>query len=200
MKKKIGLLGLVVVMVILGTMVASAYSPITYFTENVITTSNLDVQLNERIVTPENELVDAEDAYYENMVPGEDVNTVYTIENVGTMDMYVRVKFEMDVKSADGKKIVNDELLVLSVASDEWVLDEDGWYRYTGIVEANQGELMTPFYSELLPISVGNEYEGATVVINAIVQAVQVDNNEYDITTESILDVVGWPMESILGF
>ena len=63
-------------------------------------------------------------------MPGDVVSKVVYVENVGTADMYVRIKLENSVVGADGEEL-SFEKISLNLDEENWTYsEEDGYYYY----------------------------------------------------------------------
>lgn len=124
----------------------------------------------------------------ENIVPGMEVTKKAYVENNGSVDFYTRVKITTRYVNEQGKKLpeLNTGLVELNL-SEDWKLDEDGFYYYTESVKP--GEETEPLFTTVtFSTKMGNEYQNVKVIIDLDAQAVQSRNNG-----ESALEATGWP-------
>lgn len=124
----------------------------------------------------------------ENIVPGMEVTKKAYVENNGSVDFYTRVKITTRYVNEQGKKLpeLNTGLVELNL-SEDWKLDEDGFYYYTESVKP--GEETEPLFTTVtFSTEMGNEYQNVKVIIDLDAQAVQSRNNG-----ESALEATGWP-------
>lgn len=151
-------------------------------TQNVITMGSLKMELVE---------LNADGQPWtdvENIVPGMEVTKKAYVENNGSVDFYTRVKITTRYVNEQGKKLpeLNTGLVELNL-SEDWKLDEDGFYYYTESVKP--GEETEPLFTTVtFSTEMGNEYQNVKVIIDLDAQAVQSRNNG-----ESALEATGWP-------
>lgn len=164
-----------------------ATGTLAYFTaeetaQNVITMGSLKmelVELNEEGKPWTN---------VENIVPGMEVTKEAFVKNTGTVDFYTRVKITKRFVNEQGKKLpeLNTGLVELNL-SEDWKLDEDGFYYYTESVKP--GEETEPLFTTVtFSTKMGNEYQNVKVIIDLDAQAVQSRNNG-----DSATKATGWP-------
>lgn len=187
MKKRIALMALVI-----AAFSFAGYGTLAYFTasekaENVITAGNVKIDLCEETADgdpfPEDGMT--------GIMPGETVDKVVYVKNVGENTAWIRVKPEKELTFADGTKAESgsfEQYIDLNLNQDDWT-EKDGWYYYRQPVDAGTqtGKLFTQVtFSEKM----GNTYKNSTVHIEVNAQAVQTANNG-----SSVLEAAGWPAE-----
>ncbi|MDO5411525.1 MAG: SipW-dependent-type signal peptide-containing protein [Lachnospiraceae bacterium] len=187
MKKRILLLALVV-----SACTFAGYGTLAYFTasektENIITAGNVKIDLCEETADgkpfPEKGV--------KNVMPGQIVDKIVYVKNVGDNTAWVRVKPKKDWKLADGTKVSADnadEYMELDFDYDAWT-EKDGWFYYKEPV-APGTQTKDLFTTVTFSTTMGNEYKKSTAHIYVDAQAVQVDNNG-----AAVLDAAGWPAE-----
>lgn len=174
------------------------YQTFAYFTAestttNVISTGYVEMELYEEIKAdgvnwefiPIGETV--------SIMPGDVVEQKAYVTNTGSEDFYARVSAEVLVVDANGETLSADAVS-LNIDTDNWVLDEDGWYRYVDVVPVGE-TTANPLFTEVsFSTAMDNSYIGCTITIVVGSQSVQSKYNEYDIENgETVLDVQGFP-------
>lgn len=185
-----------------------------FTTTNVITTGNVDMEIYETTVAAIDE-TDIEDytiitnngdgtyevAYGEffannaaEILPGDTVSKIVTLENVGSEPFYARVKLEVSGMAED-----DVTGLVFDMDTNDWKADTDGfvkaadsdvwscYYYYSEEVTADEEFIF--FENVKFPTSMDNHYldEGNDIDIKITGEAVQSKN-----TMQSHLDGMGW--------
>lgn len=163
-----------------------SYSTIAYFTTedtatNVITTGNIDIELQET-TSDGSEFTDVV-----NVVPGQQISKIVKVANKGANDAYVRINLEQFIKLANGTPV--DEvgnLILLDFNTTDWT-EIDGYYYYNKPLLPGQ---ITEALFEVVTFDtgMGNEYQGSKATIEVKAQATQVDNNGTD-----VFSAAGWP-------
>ncbi|MFI3326885.1 MAG: TasA family protein [Clostridia bacterium] len=162
-------------------------------TTNVITTGYVKMELNEEIKADgvNWEFIPISEAT--SILPGDTVEQKAYVTNIGSEDFYCRVSYEIQIEDAQGNTDTLDpNMITLNVDTDKWVLDEDGFYRYTDIVSVD--ETTSPLFDKVcFSTEMDNDYIGCTITIIVGSQSVQSEYNEYDETNgETVLDVLGF--------
>lgn len=193
-KKTLLLLSL---LILLLAAVGGAYAYFTYEgrATNVITTGTVELSLTEELEDGKWTQLDAADGtaavtYHFNdvVMPGQTVAKKPVLRNVGTADFYARAKIVVAVTAADGKTPLDGNCLQFDVGSD-WTDGKDGWYYYNTAMAPNAAAAL--FESVTFAGGMGNEYQGCTVTIDVVAQAVQTKNN----VNADVTAVQGWPAE-----
>ena len=162
------------------------YSTIAYFNtadtaRNVITSGNIKIALNE---------TDATGAPFEDAVdvmPGQTVDKIVTVQNTGNNPAYIRVSVTKAIELAAGTSGKPDtRLLTLDFDTTHWTL-QDGYYYYSEALEP--GQTTAPLFTGVtFDRSMGNMYQDSKAVITVNAQGTQVKNNGTSALTAS-----GWP-------
>ncbi len=181
----------------------AAYYTASTTTTNVLSTGQVVMKLYETIpdgsdgTTTLDEGESAADTI--KILPGDTVSQVPYVENTGSEDFYTRVSVTVSVVKDGETEAVSPEvaqtLVSLNIDETKWVLDSEGWYRYTDIVAAG-ATTADPLFTEVsfLP-ALDNDYIDCTITITVDSQSVQAAYNTYDEASGSVLDVQGWPTE-----
>ena len=170
MNKKLGLI------IAAGALSASLIvgSTLAWFTDderatNTLTMGKVDIELYE-----EDKLINEETPglTFDNLVPGATVDKLAEVKNAGTVDAYVRVQLSHELTVEKDINLSN----MLDINSSDWVLEDDGFYYYNGVVNPN--DFTTPIFTTVtLPGSGwGNEMVEAEFSIYIHAEAIQVDN------------------------
>ena len=185
MKKKIFTIAVIAIVASLA-----AYGTLAYFTyedsaENVITTGNVKIALEELSLTDDGELIPFDGAY--DVMPGEDVSKIVQVKNTGSQDAWIRISVDKAITLADGITEEADiSLITYGVNTDSWT-EKDGFYYYSSALKA--GETTEPLFKEVhFSAEMGNMYQSSTAVIIVTAQATQVKNNG-----ATVLEAAGWP-------
>ncbi len=194
MKKKIIALSLAVIL--LSTLGAGTLA---YFTSedvahNVITSSGVKIDLVEKMLDENKNLVDFQNNQ-SGLMPGTTASKIVFVRNLEE-PAWIRVKVVTKVVAEDGKTKLNPDRIVPNFDTTNWLNDGE-YYYYTKPVATNgvTSDLFTQvqFKGE----EMDNDYQNCTVNIAISAQAVQVANNPRDgieaLTAENLAQVKGWP-------
>lgn len=179
MKRK--LLAVFCGIIVLALLVTGSYA---YFTredtaQNVITTGNIDFEINE--VTDKGERFPVKGI---QVLPGDTVSKIVTAKNTGSHPLYLRIKL---TKGVDDISLSAEEQMSMNINTSEWTYNS-GYYYYNKALE--KGEETAPLFTEVYidGPSTGNEFIGAAFTLNVSGEAVQSENNG-----DSALEAAGWP-------
>lgn len=181
MKKK-----LVGAVLLLALLAGAVYSTLALFSDSqakkgIITTGQVKIALIEE---------DAKGAPYvqgnEVLAPGDKINRVVTVQNVGNKAAWVRVKIaktfvvpRTDIEPAELRLIEVDY-------QTKWV-EKDGYYYYQE--KLVPGAETEPFFKEVkLNLLADNRFSNQKINIDVTAAGIQADNNGATIT-----DATGWP-------
>lgn len=160
---------------------------------NVITTGVLDMKLVE--------MHDGEpwpEKGVSGVMPGEVVSKEVTIQNLGGVDFYTRVKVTGQIK-LEGKEapieMKEEHVELIELNDTDWTKGEDGYYYYNTALKAGENGTTTttePLFTAVkLKPALGNEYQNATLTVLVEAEAVQSKNNGDD-----PLKAEGWSTET----
>ena len=181
------LLSLLIILILVSIMGAGTLA---YFTDedyahNVITSGNIDIQLNEWTgeVDGEGNKIRFEDVT--GVMPGTSVPKIVEVENIGNNPAYVRVLVEKAI-ILDQEGETNLDLIGIDFDLQNWTY-KDGFYYYNEALQP--GEVTEPLFTAVtFDASMGNLYQSCEVKVNVSADATQVANNG-----TSALDAKGWP-------
>ena len=105
---------------------------------NVITTSRIDIDLRETDGVGE----PFEDQY--NVLPGQKVDKVVLVRNVGPQDAYIRIRVDKDFRNAGNRP--DPSLILLNIDESSWTL-HDGYYYYNEPLAG--GEEAPPLFTKV---------------------------------------------------
>lgn len=192
MKKKIFAIAVVMICIsILG------YGSLAYFAtedtaRNVITADGLDVSIEEWQQT-EAGLVPYPKEQSIVIMPTSKVSKIVTVKNHQAQS-FVRAKLDVTILDSTGEKMVvsaaeQEKIIILNMNRQNWT-EKDGWWYYTGAV--NAGEATQPLMTgvEFDGPNMTNAYQNCTVLIDVTVQAVQAAHN-----SATALEAQGWPAD-----
>lgn len=182
MKRKLVLTSAVVL--ILALLAAGTFA---YFTKdaratNVITTGTIDITLNDEIRGGKETGTGWK---LEGVMPGQAVEKKVSITNNGSAEAWLRVKLAVRV-TVDGEEMpltFGDGQSVLQFETGDGWLAQDGYYYYRDATKSGDttGEL---FHGLQLNPLLPNAYQGCTVTVDVLAQAVQVKNNNVYLTAD----------------
>lgn len=134
MKKRSLKTKLLALSVVLILAALSVYGTLAYFTaqgtaRNVVTTGDIKIALEERMLTPDGEkTVPFEDQL--GVMPGSDVSKIVTVTNTGGQPAWVRVSLDKAIELARGVEGEADLSLVTCDLNTESWTEKDGYYYY----------------------------------------------------------------------
>lgn len=182
MKRKLVLTSAVVL--ILALLAAGTFA---YFTKdaratNVITTGTIDITLNDEIQGGEKT-----DTGWtlSGVMPGQAVEKTVSITNNGSAEAWLRVQLAVRV-TVDGEEMPltfgDGQSVLLFATGDRWIA-QDGYYYYRDATKS--GDTTEQLFSSLqLNPLLPNAYQGCTVTVDVLAQAVQVKNNNVYLTAD----------------
>lgn len=182
-KKRAALIAAIVCCIAMVAAGSLAYFNAQETAKNVITTGALKMVLHDETTDgkpfPEDGI--------SGVVPATTVDKKVYVENVGNVDMYVRIALDKVITPAKGTQAELDfSNITLDIDSSKWT-EKDGYYYYNRALKP--GEKTEPLFTKVsFGAELGNDYMDAKVVIDVDAQAVQSKNN-----TDSALDAKGWP-------
>ena len=182
-KKRVALIAAIVCCIAMVAAGSLAYFNAQETAKNVITTGALKMVLHDETTDgkpfPEDGI--------SGVVPATTVDKKVYVENVGNVDMYVRIALDKVITPAKGTQAELDfSNITLDIDSSKWT-EKDGYYYYNRALKP--GEKTEPLFTKVsFGAELGNDYMDAKVVIDVDAQAVQSKNN-----TDSALDAKGWP-------
>ena len=197
MKKKFLVIAAIVICVSLLAAGTLAYFTDDAVTHNVITSSGVDISIEEWQEGEDGELVPYPTDPVDGVMPSADISKIVTIKNFDA-DAFVRAKYEITITNAEGKEmeLTAEELAkVISLANigESWAAKDpaDGWMYYEKALAS--GEVTEPLFTdvEFAGAEMGNEFQGCTVEIAIFAQGVQAANNG-----ATALEAGGWPNNS----
>lgn len=195
MKKKILTVAVLVICLALLASGTIAYYTAEDRAHNVITSSAVDIAIEEWQETEEGLVPYPKDKPIEIM-PGTTVSKIAAVKSLEA-DSFIRATIEIIVKDTEGKEMdISPEALAsivtVTMNGEDW-LRKDGdaaWWYYADEVACDQ--TTQPLFTQVVfdGPNMTNEYQNCTVEIIVTAQAVQAANNG-----QSALDANGWPKE-----
>ena len=184
MKRKLLIVSVLVILVAVTAAGTLAYFTDTGTAHNVITTGNVDIELNEW----------ADDARTQpfqdktGVMPGTKVTKIVAVENTGTGAAFVRLRVEKNVYGANQEPMKSDPVS-LNFDNKNWTYSE-GYYYYKYPLEP--GKTTEPLFTAVtFAAEMGNKYQNATAHVKVSAYAVQSANNGVD-----PLNAEGWPSDT----
>ncbi len=185
MKKRLFALAVIIICLSL-----TAYGTLAYFSSentahNVITSSSVDIQLQEW--ADEDKTVPFPEEGVSGVMPGTEVTKIAEVKNTGPEPVWVRVSVEKIITLAEGVEgDVNVGLLLLDFNQEYWTL-ADGFYYYNQPL--NPGETTVELFASVaFDPAMDNIYQNSTASVVVTAYAVQTANNG-----SSALEAAGWP-------
>ena len=186
MKRKLLIVSVLAILVAVTAAGTLAYFTDTGTAHNVITTGNVEIELNEW----------ADDARTQpfqdktGVMPGTKVSKIVEVKNTGTGAAFLRLYVEKNVYGADQKPMKSDPVS-LDFDNRNWTYSEsEGYYYYNRALEP--GDTTEPLFTTVTfdPL-MGNEYQNATAHVKVIAYAVQSAHNG-----DSPQAAKGWPSDT----
>ena len=182
---------LLIVSVLAILVAATAAGTLAYFTDtgsahNVITTGNVDIELNEWADEARTQPFQDKTG----VMPGTKVTKIVEVKNTGTGAAFVRLYVEKNVYDAN-QTPMKSEPVSLNFNNTDWTYsDSEGYYYYNRPLEP--GKTTEPLFTTVTfdPL-MGNEYQNATAHVKVIAYAVQSANNG-----DSPQAAKGWPSDT----
>ena len=187
MKRKLLILSVLAILVAVTAAGTLAYFTDTGTAHNVITTGNVDIELNEW--ADEARTQPFEDKT--GVMPGMEVTKIVEVKNTGTGAAFLRLYVEKNVYGADGKPMNSEpEPVSLNFNETEWTYS-DGYYYYNRPLKP--GETTEPLFTTVTfdPL-MGNDYQNASAHVKVTAYAVQSANNG-----DSPQAAKGWPSDAV---
>jgi len=186
MKKKLCVIALLVICLAIAAYGTTAFFTREEIVHNVITTGNVDIELQEWADTGSG-LVPFEDV--DGVLPGTEVSKIVQVKNTGDQAAWIRVHVDKSIHLADGVQgEVDLSLLSFDLNTENWA-EVDGYYYYTAILRPDQ--TTPPLFTHVtFSEAMDNLYQNSTAAIEVTAQATQVANNG-----ASPLTAAGWPAE-----
>lgn len=181
MRRKITIIAAMAVIVSLISLGTLAFFTDSEEARNVITAGNIDIELHD--LGGDEEPFPAEGL--SGVMPGDSVDKIVFVENVGTQPAWVRVKLDKEIEG-EGETELNFDNITLNLNLVDWTLQGD-WYYYNFILEP--GESTSHLFNVVhFGAALGNDYQNAVVTIDVLTEGVQSANNGATVTAAA-----GWP-------
>lgn len=184
MKKKLFALALVAICVAI-----LAGGTLAYFTgettaHNVITTGGVEVELIEK--------TDGGKPFPEGgvtgVMPGQSIGKEVTVKNVGPSEAWVRLELQVEFLDEEGNvmNVSNMPFVLEDINPEKWVTQGNYIYYKEPLAkdESTEAFMKAVKFTE----EMGNEFQGCTMNMDIVVQAVQTANNG-----QTVLEAQGWP-------
>ena len=190
MKKKVFAIAVIVICLSILASTSLAYYTTKGTARNVITSDAITIRIEE---------LDANEKPYEDpkipLVPTSEVTKRVRIENLDR-DSFVRAKIDVVILKNGQPTNLNTNVVEIDGMNEKWITrdPDDGWFYYEDILTAGTKteELMNTV--SFNGLTMNNDYQGCTVEVIVIAQAVQADHNT--VTGEGktpVLEAKGWP-------
>lgn len=188
MKRKLLIVSVLAILVAVTAAGTLAYFTDTGTAHNVITTGNVEIELNEW--ADETRTQPFRDKT--GVMPGTQVTKIVEVENTGTGAAFVRLRVEKNVYGAN-QEPMDTKPVSLNFNNTDWIYSEsegEGYYYYNRALEP--GKTTEPLFTTVTfdPL-MGNEYQNASAHVKVIAYAVQSANNG-----DSPQAAKGWPSDT----
>lgn len=187
MKRKLLSLSIIICCISLLAAGSLAYFAVEEKTHNVITTSGIDIELQE--------LTEQLDAYGQplpleragGILPGEQSSRIVQVKNNGAQAAYVRIKVAPKIILEKGREgPVDLSLITIDANADAWTF-YNGYYYYDQPLAPNG--VTKPLLSTIgFSVQMDDLYQNSTVTVDVVAHATQAANNG-----SSALLAAGWP-------
>ena len=194
-RKKITSLAIVVALFAIAAAGTLAYYTDEVTAHNIITTSAVDITLNDKTLQG-GVLVDFPTDGISGVMPSATVSKVVSVTNEAA-DAWVRIRLEERIVDRNGNDLPivladGTPAYTLSMEQDSfWYEGSDGNWYYTEPLWHNETSAVL-FDGVIFSPKMGNEYQGCTVYIDVHAEAVQFANNPLP-DSGRYEDIPGWP-------
>lgn len=189
--KKMFAISVIAICVSLLASVTTAYFTDQGTARNVITAGAVGVTVVEQQKTAEGLVEYPKEKIV--VMPGTKVSKIVSVR-ADEASAYVRARYEIIIFDAEGKDMELDEQTLTSIVGiapdkEHWTEKSGWWYFNKALVG---GEATEPLFTEVVfsGPEMTNEYQGCTVEIHIITEAVQAANNG-----NTVWEAAGWPEE-----
>lgn len=193
MKKRAAIAALCIACMLMAIGGTLAYFTAEDTATNVITSGNINIELQETAITADGETVlfeESQDRF--GVMPGEAVSKIVQVKNTGDNDAYVRIKITKSIELAEGVTGTPDENLLSMDFNTKYWTEKDGYYYYNQPLAP--GATTEPLFNKVVfDTSMGNMYQNSTAIVQVDAQATQVKNNG-----GTVFEAAGWPIGETL--
>jgi hypothetical protein len=122
------------------------------------------------------------------IVPGGTVKKTVSVENTGSMDMYLRIAIDkvFALSEANAGKPTDPELVQLEINDEYWEL-RDGFYYYKNVL--SDGDTTEPLFETVhFSSKMNNTYTNSTITLTVRAYATQIPAE-----ATTVFDVQSWP-------
>ena len=194
-KKKIMSLAVIVALFAIAAAGTLAYYTDEVVAHNIITAGGVDITLNDKTVQS-GVLVDFPEGGIGGVMPSSTVSKVVSVTNESA-EAWVRIRLVERIEARDGSELPavladGTHAYELRLTEDSlWEKGSDGNWYYTAPVASRETTDIL-FDGVTFSPKLGNEYQGCTVYIDVIAEAVQTANN--DLPASGLYEEIpGWP-------
>ena len=189
--KKIFAISVIAICVSLLASVTTAYFTDQGTARNIITAGAVGITVVEQQKTAEGLVEYPKEKIV--VMPGTKVSKIVSVR-ADEASAYVRARYEIIIFDAEGEDMELDEQTITSIVGidpdkEHWTEKSGWWYFHKALVG---GEATEPLFTEVVfsGPEMTNEYQGCTVEIHIITEAVQAANNG-----NTVWEAEGWPEE-----
>lgn len=194
-RKKIVSLAIVIALFAIAAAGTLAYYTDEVMAHNIITTSSVDITLNDKTLQS-GVLVDFPTGGISGIMPAATVSKVVSVTNESG-EAWVRIRLEQRIVGRDGNElaaVLADGTPVCGIhyiENTDWYLGGDGCWYYDAPL-GNRETTDVLFDGVTFEPKLGNAYQGCTVYIDVIAEAVQTANNPLPDSGRHE-EIAGWP-------
>lgn len=194
MKRKILVLALVAILASITAAGTLAYYSAQERSYNVITTSDVQVEVVEKTRDESGKLIDFPEDGVLGVMPGRKIVKQVSVKNCGGGEAWIRVKLEVVIRDSEGNlksaTFGASEIPVMSYSILRgWSDGGDGYYYYDAALASGQTtELVIDTVS--FSSALGNDYQDCKAELIVTAQAVQTANNG-----TAAMTAKGWPAD-----
>lgn len=180
---KLVLVAVIAIMLTLLTQPTLAYYTVIGKATNVVTSGDIALTIHEK--TDQGADFPAEGV---QVIPGDIVSKVVTVENSCSHPFYLRVKL---VNSSTDPDLIAQDCLKVNLNTTDWTVGADGYIYYNSILQPGQSTQPVFTQVEVVGEALGREDVGTTLNLTVKAYAVQSEHN----SAEHPWDAAGWPAE-----
>ena len=184
MKRRIALIAVTIALLSVIATGTLAYYTVSETAENVITAGSLKLALREKTASGEDfPLTGVE------IMPGDVISKIVTVENTGDHPAWVRIKLE---KSVNDPALDAENRMELDINDKDWTYS-DGYYYYNNVLEP--GKSTEPLFTTVYMSGyIDNDYLGCKFTLRVLMEGVQSENNGSD-----VMSAAGWSLADDTG-
>ena len=153
----------------------------------MITTGNIDIELQELTDQVDEEGNPIPFQNLEGVMPGTSASKIVQVKNTGSQDAYLRIRVDKSVQLAESAQGEGDPSLIsMDFDTENWT-EKDGYYYYNDVLAP--GETTKPLFTAVaFDAAMDDLYQGSVLSVDVCAYATQAVNNG-----ETVFEAKGWP-------